>query len=170
MRKLLVVAGAVCAFSTTAPAALAANLTGNQLVGATTGSSLALGVSTPAVTLGSFAPGSTASGSGALVVTSTNPWTLSAADGAGNAGHLTAAAVGCTGSEASTANALVVDTVGGSGSTASTGPVTLSGSSVNVANGLFADVVTANYSLVLGNTESLLTGCAYTTTVTYTVQ
>jgi hypothetical protein len=169
MRKLLVIAGAVCALGTTAPAAFGATA-GAQAVGGTTLSTLSLGVSTPAVALGGFAPGSTATGVGALVVTSTNPWALNAADATGNAGHLKAAALGCAGSEASTVNPLVVDTSGGSGSTTSAGPISLSGTSVTVANGLFADVVTTSYSLLLGDAETLLMGCVYSTTVTYTVQ
>ena len=169
MRKLLLIAGAVCAMSTTAPAAFGAT-TGDQSVGGTTLSTLSLGVSTPAVALSGFGPGSIATGTGALIVTSTSPWSLKAADATGNAGHLAAAALGCTGSEASTANALVVDTTGGTGSTTSAGPVSVSGSSVQVANGLSADVITTDYSLSLGNTEVMLTGCAYSTTVTYTVQ
>lgn len=169
MRKLLLIAGVVCGFATAAPAAFA-GVAGNQQVGGTTLSTLSLGVSTPTVLLSGFAPGSVASGSGALLVTSTNPWTLKAADATANAGHLAAAPVGCTGSEAATVNQLVLNTSGGSGSTASAGPVSLSGTSVAVANGLFADLVTTSYTLALGSTETLLTGCAYSTTVTYTVQ
>src|SRR4051812_46477952 len=157
MRKLLVIAGAVCALSTTAPAAFGAT-TGDQAVAGTTLSTLSLGVSTPAVALGGFAPGSTATGAGAVVVTSTNPWTLKVADGTGNAGHLAAAAVGCTGSEPSTVNPLSVTTSGGSGSTTSAGPVSVSGTSIAVANGLFADLITTSYSVALANTETLLTG------------
>ncbi len=168
-RRLAVGLAAVAAFAAFAGSASAAT-TGDQAVAGTTLSTLSLGVSTPAVTLTNFAPGSTASGTGALVVTSTNPWTLKAKDSAGNAGHLAAAAVGCTGSEASTANAMSVTSSGLLGSTTSAGAINLSGIDQQVANGAFSDTLTNAYSLILGNTETMLTGCAYSTTITYTVQ
>jgi hypothetical protein len=169
--RRLVVAGLATVAATAALAGSAsAATTGDQAVAGTTLSTLSLGVSTPAVPLTNFSPGSIATGTGAVVVTSTNPWTLKAADSAGHAGHLAAAALGCTGSEASTANPLSVTTTGLLGSSSSAGAVSLSGTAQNVATGSFADTLTNAYSLVLGNTETMLTGCAYSTTITYTVQ
>lgn len=162
----LATVAAVAAFAGSASAAT----TGDQLVGGTTLSTLSLGVSTPAVVLTGFAPGATASGTGAVVVTSTNPWTLKAADSAGHAGHLAQTGGTCTGSEASTSNPLSVTTTGLLPGTTSSGAVSLSGSNQTVASGAFADTLTNAYSLILGNTETLLTGCAYGTTITYTVQ
>ena len=162
----LATVAAVAAFAGSASAAT----TGDQAVAGTTLSTLSLGVSTPAVALTNFAPGSIATGTGALLVTSTNPWSLSAKDSAGNAGHLKAAALGCTGSEASTANPMSVTTSGLLGSTSSAGAVSLTGSDQPVASGSFADTLTNAYSLTLANTEVMLTGCAYSTTITYTVQ
>lgn len=169
-RHLAVGLATVAACAALAGSASAAT-TGDQLVGGTTLSTLSLGVSTPAVVLTGFAPGSTAAGTGAVVVTSTNPWTLKAADSAGNAGHLAQTGGTCTGSESSTANALSVTTSGAlPGNTTSAGAVSLDGTAKTVANGAFADTLTNAYSLILGNTETLLTGCVYGTTITYTVQ
>src|SRR4051812_23866936 len=97
-RRLAVVGLAAVAASAVFAGNEMALTTGDQAVAGTTLSTLSLGVSTPAVPLTNFAPGNTATGSGAVVVTSTNPWTLKAADSAGHAGHLAAAALGCTGS------------------------------------------------------------------------
>jgi hypothetical protein len=144
--------------------------TGDQTVGATTLSTLSLGVSMPAVTLTGFAPGSTASGTGALVVTSTAGWTLKVADATANAGHLGQTGGTCTGSEASTVNPLTVTSTGLLGSTVSAGAKAIGGAATTVATGAFADTLTNAYSLLLGNTETLLTGCIYGTTATYTVQ
>ena len=171
MRKTRTLAAALAIAGIAAFAGPAqATTTGDQIVSGVTASTLALGISTPAVTLLNFAPGSTASGSGALLVTSTNPWTLKVADGTGNAGHLAAAALGCTGSEASTSNAVGVTSTGLLGGTASSGLKTISGVAQTVATGAFSDTVTNAYSLLIGSSESMLTGCAYTTTATYTVQ
>jgi hypothetical protein len=168
-RRLIVGLAAVAACAAFAGSASAANLTGNQIVGGTTLSTLSLGVSTPAVTLSNFGPGQTASGSGNVVVTSTNPWSLTASDST-NGGHMAAVALGCTGSEATTSHALSVATTGLLGGTTSDGPVSLSGTDQEVAHGSFADTLTNAYSLLIDPTEVMLTGCAYNTTITYTVQ
>jgi hypothetical protein len=144
--------------------------TGDQTVGGTTLSTLSLGVSTPAVILTGLAPGGTASGTGAVVVTSTNGWTLKVADATANAGHLGQTGGTCAGSEASTVNPLTVTTSGTPGNTSSAGAKTISATPTTVATGAFADTLTNAYSLILGNTETLLTGCVYGTTATYTVQ
>jgi hypothetical protein len=170
-RHITVGLAAVAASAAFATSASAAGTTGDQLVGGTTLSTLSLGVSTPAVLLTGFAPGGSASGTGAVVVTSTNPWNLKAADGTANAGHLGQTGGTCTGSEATTANALSVTTTGVvPGNTTSTGAVSLNGTPQKVAGGVFADTLTNAYTLALGDTEALLTGCVYGTTITYTVQ
>ena len=163
----LATVASVAAFAGSASAAT----TGSQTVGGTTLSTLSLGVSDPAVTLTGFAPGSTASGFGAVVVTSTNAWILKAADGTANAGHLGQTGGTCTGSETSTAHPLSVTSVGAlPANTTSAGAVTVSGTPTQVANGTLADTVTNTYSLLLDPTEVLSTGCIYGTTITYTVQ
>jgi hypothetical protein len=163
----LATAAAVAAFAGPASALT----TGDQTVGGTTLSTLSLGITTSAVALTGFAPGSAATGTGVLVVTSTNPWMLKVADGTANAGHLAQIGGTCTGSEASTVNALTVTTTGTAGNTSSAGAKTIGGGTGTiVANGNFADTLTNAYSLLLGNTETLLTGCIYGTTATYTVQ
>src|SRR5947209_20519233 len=110
-RRLAVGLATVAAVAALAGSASAAT-TGDQLVGGTTLSTLSLGVSTPAVALTGFAPGSTAAGTGAVVVTSTAGWTLTAADSAGHAGHLAQTGGTCAGSELSTAHALSVTSTG----------------------------------------------------------
>jgi hypothetical protein len=162
----LATAAALAAFAGPASALT----TGDQTVGGTTLSTLSLGISTPAVTLTGFAPGGNATGTGALVVTSTNNWTLKVADGTANAGHLGQIGGTCAGSEASTVNPLAVTTSGLLGSTVSSGLQSIGGAATTVATGAFADTLTNAYSLALGSTETLLTGCIYGTTATYTVQ
>ena len=168
-RRTFTAALAVTAVAAVAGPAQAAT-TGDQIVAGTTASTLALGVSTPSVALTSFAPGSTAAGSGALVVTSTNPWTLQVADATAGAGHLTKAAVNCAGSEATTVHALIVSSSGTLGGTSAAVAKTISATAQTVSTGSFADTITNAYSLLLDPTEVMLTGCAYTTTGTYTVQ
>lgn len=131
---------------------------------------LGLGVSTPSVTLANFGPGLTATGSGAVVVTGVlAPWVLKASDSA-NGGRLVPGAVGCSGSEGRTANALTLRATGAIGTTASAGTVTVGAAAVTIANGVVADTVTMNYSLDIGRTEVMRAGCTYSTTVTFTVQ
>ena len=78
-----------------------------QPVSGTTLNTLAIGAATPAV-LTNFAPGQTATSLPSLLtVVSTGSWDLEASD-ATNDGHLAAAALGCTGSQASTNNQLNV--------------------------------------------------------------
>jgi hypothetical protein len=56
----------------------------------------------------------------------------------------------------------------------SAGPVSISGSSQTVASStsqpLAASLLTANYSQSIGSAETLLTGCVYSLTATYTLQ
>jgi hypothetical protein len=132
---------------------------------------LGLGVSSPSVTLANFAPGLTATGSGALLVSGVlTPWTLKVADTSGNAGHLAPAAVGCAGSEPQTANALSASASGLLGTTSGAGAVLIAASSKTVATGVAADTVNVAYSLDVARTETMRAGCVYSTTVTFTVQ
>src|SRR5258705_1535123 len=73
---------------------------------------LGLGVSTPTVAM-NLSPGSTAGGSGTVVVTpGVGTWHLSIADTTGHAGHLVPAAAGCTGAQAQTTNVLTATASG----------------------------------------------------------
>jgi len=173
MRKTrLALAAAVVTALVAAPGAQAQVTTGDQTVTAAAASTLALGVSTPLVTLTPLTPGGSSTGTGAVAVTSTNPWSLSVAD-ATNGGRL--AKVGadpvCPASAASlTANPLTVASTGLLGTTISAGLKTIDADGELVANGVFTDTLTNNYSIAVNATESLSTGCAYTTIATYTVQ
>jgi hypothetical protein len=131
---------------------------------------LGIGISTPTLTMSSFAPGTTATTSGTILVSGVlAPWTLKAAD-SGHAGHLVAGAVGCTGSEAQTANPLTLSGSGLLGTTNSAGTITVGSAPQTVASGIAADTVTVSYSLVIGRTETMRAGCVFSTTVTFTVQ
>jgi hypothetical protein len=134
-------------------------------------SALGLGVSTPSVTMANFGPGFTATGSGVLVVSGVlTPWTLKAADTTGNAGHPASSGVACTGSEARTVDPLTATAAGVLGTTSSAGALTIGASQATVATGVAPDTVTVNYSLAIGKTELMRTGCLFSTTITYTVQ
>ena len=162
VRRLpLLVAGAVGALSTTALAAFCC---------CAPAYGLGLGISTPSVTLSNFAPGMTATGLGTVTVSGVlAPWTLTVADSV-NAGHLVRGAVGCSGSETQTANALSAQATGAAPTTTSAGTVSIGSSARTVATGTVIDTVNVNYSLVIGRTEQMLAGCLFSTTVTLTVQ
>lgn len=132
-------------------------------------SALSLGVATGA-TLGSFKPGQTATGNGSLTIVSLGAWTLTVQDNGAGAGRMVKAGVGCTGSAAQTTNPLNV-TVTGLGVT-SAGQKAIGASAVQVASGgLTAGLLmTTAYSLVIPSAQTLLTGCVYSETVTYTAQ
>lgn len=139
------------------------------LAGAAPASALSLGVGTGA-TLSPFRPGQTATGSGSLTIVSLGAWTLTVQDNGAGAGHLVKSAVGCTGSAAQTTNPLTV-AVTGLGVT-SAGAKAIGATPVQVASGgLTAGLLmTTAYSLVIPSAQTLLTGCAYSETVTYTAQ
>jgi hypothetical protein len=167
---------AVAACAALAGSASAATTSGSQIVTGTTLGSLALGVpATPAVLDNGFTPGSTATNTApaALLVTATGNWTLTVDDAANN-GHLVAAAAGCSGSEASTAHQLKVQTAGGTSASNSASPVTIaapvSGVGATAATGNLANALTASYSLLIDPVEQMLAGCVYSTTVNWTVQ
>ena len=168
MRKtrLTLAAATVTALMAAGPAQ--AQLSTPQPVAGTTANTLAIGATTPAV-LQNFAPGQTATSlaPSPMTVISTSGWTLQAAD-APNGGHLQAAAVGCAGSAAQTANQLEV-TSSGAGVT-HLGQQVIGTTGVSVATGSLAQVFDVSYSLDLDPTEQLLSGCVYETEVTWTVQ
>ena len=167
----LATAAAVAAVAGPASAATS----GSQQVTGTTLGTLALGVpATPAILDTNFNPGYTATNAipAALLVTSTTAWNLTVDDAANN-GHLKAAAVGCATSEAQTSHQLKVATSGGTtaihdGLQTVAAPV--AGLGAQVAHGTLANAITAAYSLLIDPIEQMQTGCAYLTTVNWTVQ
>jgi hypothetical protein len=148
---------------------------GNQAVSGTSLGVLAI-LATPTTFTTGFQAGSTATTTGLLTLTDTNPsWSLSVSDSAaGTPGHMVAAASGCSGSEPSLQNPLTVDVTSLLGGATSAGPVSISGSpqTVNSATNqlLAANVFTTNYSQTINSTENLLAGCVYSLTATYTLQ
>jgi hypothetical protein len=145
------------------PAAVRAD---TQPVSGTTASVLGIASSGPVVLTG-LSPGQTATGSGAVTVTSTGPtWVLRIHDAAvTNPGHL----LRTTGSTGATALAQALQwstapTLGGTG-----GSGTLSGSAVAAASGVFSDSVNVSYSQPIGSAEQLAAGSVYSLTVTWTI-
>lgn len=121
-------------------------------------------------TLTPFQPGGTAVGTGSLSAVAVAAWTLKVQDSGVGAGKLRAAASGCTGSDVQLSNALTVSaTVNGSTSAR----LTITGSPQTLATGaglVSGFVITTNYSLVIPATQVLRTACAYSITLTYTLQ
>jgi hypothetical protein len=129
----------------------------------------------PGTALAPFGPDKTATGTGALTATDTNPsWTLQVEDQGAGAGKMVAAAAGCTGSDAMLANPLLVSVTSSLGGVSSSGQVSLSASNQTVASAtsqtLAAATLTTNYTQVIPATEAMLAGCLYNITVTYTLQ
>jgi hypothetical protein len=130
---------------------------------------------TSAFTTG-FQAGSTANTSGLLTLTDTNPsWNLTVKDAAtSNPGHMAASTLGCSGSESSLQNPLSVSVTSLLGGVNAAGPVNISGSPQTVASAtnqlLAASILTANYSQPINASETLLAGCVYSLTATYTLQ
>jgi hypothetical protein len=139
------------------------------LVSAAPASALSLGVATGA-TLSPFRPGQTATGTGSLTLISLGAWTLTVQDNGAGAGRMVKAGVGCNGSDAQTTNPLNV-AVTGLGVT-SAGTKAIGAAPVQVASGgLTAGLLMSTaYSLVIPSAQTLLTGCVYSETVTYTAQ
>jgi hypothetical protein len=140
---------------------------------ATPASALGLSLTAGAgATLAPFKPGATATGSGTLTITTLlSPWTLTVQDATGT-GRMVKAATGCAGSDAQLANALTV-AVTGPGGVTSTGRQTIGSTAVQVAGGgglLNLASLTTSYSQVIPAAQVLRTGCAYSLTVTYTLQ
>lgn len=125
--------------------------------------------------LSPFGPGKTATGSGSLTATDSNPsWTLQAQDTGTGAGKMVASASGCTGSAAVLANPLQVSVTSTLGGVTSAGTVSLSASNQTVASSssvpLSSALLTTNYTQVIPSNEVMLAGCAYTISVTFTLQ
>jgi hypothetical protein len=132
---------------------------------------------TPATTFTTgFQAGSTATTTGLLTVTDTNPsWSLTVNDAAtGDPGHMAAGTLGCSGSESSLQNPLSVGVTSLLGGVSSAGPVNISGAPQTVASAtnqlLAASILTANYSQTINSSETLRSGCVYSLTATYTLQ
>lgn len=164
--------GAIAALAAFAGPAAAASSSG-ELVSGTTAGTLAL-TGSPASFGTSLAPGATATASGQLTATNTAASsTLTVGDAGTGAGHMVAAATGCTGSDAQLTNSLTT-AVTGTGITSS-GRVSIPASTalVTVATAsapLAAAALTTAYSQVVPATQVMLAGCAYSLTATYTLQ
>jgi hypothetical protein len=148
----------------------------SQVVAGTSLGVLAIAAGPAATFTTGFQPGSTATTTGILTLTDTNPiWNLSVRDaGTGSPGHMAAGALGCAGSESSLQNPLSVSLTSLLGGVTSAGPVSISGSNQTVASAtnqlLAASVFTTNYSQTIESSEVLLAGCVYSLTATYTLQ
>jgi hypothetical protein len=143
----------------------AAGKADTQPVAGTTSSVLGLSLS-GAVALLNFAPGQTATGTGAVTVTSTGPWVLRLHDAdATNPGHLLRT-VGTSGASAlaQTLQWSSAPTLGGTGASGS-----LTGSPALAASGSLSDLVNVTYTQPIGSTERLATGSVYGLTVTWTI-
>jgi hypothetical protein len=132
---------------------------------------LGLSISVPVGSLTPFAPGSTATTSGALTVVSlTSSWTLQVSDQSGSAapGHLLRS-VSCSQGAASLAQPLSITGTPAAGTGTSSGAVSLSATPAAIASGpAGTSVVTTAYSQAIGSSEAILKNCAYSVTVTYT--
>ena len=178
VRRAVAAASAFAGFALFAPSALAVGNT--DTVAGTTQSLLSVAVSTPATAFTTgFQPGGTANTTGALLVTDTSSSpTLQVADltSTSNNGKMQLLnpngilnPAGCSASESVLGQALGVS-VTGTGVTAHS--VSLSGANQTVATAtapVAAGVWTTNYSQSIGSGETLLTGCLYNVTATYTL-
>lgn len=151
-------------------------LTALVIAVALTGEAQALGLSvgTPPGSLSPFRPGATATATGTLVISSPlAAWTLQISDGTAGTpvpGHLQRSAL-CSQGVSSLAQPLSITSAALLGTSTSTGPQSLGSAPVTVSSGpaTVATTVTTNYSQVIGGSEALVQGCAYTVTVTYTL-
>jgi hypothetical protein len=172
---------AVAGVAVFAAPAGAANTAGQLVTGTVTGT-LTLTAGTPSAFTSFTQGGSYASNTavGALTAVDTSPtWALSVQDN-GNDGHLQATGGACSGSATELGNPLKVTVTNPLGAVHSDGLVTVPGkspaSAVEVANdgtGTLLNTASAfvtTYGQQIDNTESLLTGCVYTLTATYTLQ
>jgi hypothetical protein len=173
-RRLLALAGlTTVALAASTGTALAAATP--ELVQGTTVGTLAITAGTGALFGTDFAPGQTASQTGALTATDTSAsWTLKARDAGSGAGHMVAAGVGCTGSDSQLTNATSVSVTSVLPGVTSAAAITLSGTDQTVANAtaqlLAANVLTTHYSVAIPTAQVMLTGCVYSQNVTYTLQ
>jgi hypothetical protein len=174
--SVLAAYAASIALAVAAPSAQAVSV-GEPIAGTTSGT-IALTAGSGAVFVSGYSPGSTASATGALTATTTNPsWTLSVQDNGGGAGHMTAAnPTLCSGSDDQVTNSLQVGVTAplSLGGFQSAGTKTISGSATTVASAsaqlLAANVLTTNYTQVIPSGQTMLAGCPYALTATYTLQ
>jgi protocadherin Fat 4 len=177
IRKMKVVQLCVLALAVSAACSGSAyaSTTGTEVVTGTTLGTLAL-VGTPVAFTAGFAPGQTASATGSLEAIDTNPgFTLSVSDTAtGSPGHMVAAGIGCTGSEAHLHNPVSVSATTAASGVTSAGAVSISGALQTVASATAAapglTSFTTHFSQVLTAGEAMLTGCVYSMTSTFTLQ
>jgi hypothetical protein len=175
-RKTLFAAVAAAALSSMAAPGAQAASTGETIGGVASGT-IALTAGSGAVFSG-FSPGTTATATGALTATTTNPsWTLSVQDNGAGAGHMVSGTPGlCSGSDSQVTNSLEVAVTAplALGGFQSAGAKTISGSPVTVASAsaqlLAANVLTTNYTQVIPSSQVMLAGCPYNLTATYTLQ
>jgi hypothetical protein len=185
-----ITAGLVATAALAVGASSAQALTTPQVVAGVPANALAIGVATPTVFLTGFQPGSTASGSGLVLVTSTLPnWTLTVQDNTGNAGALGKAGgavsavtglpildglgvpVVCPASSQATTNHPM--SIAGTGllpTTTGSASGAISGAAHTVATGALTDTINASFSLPVDSGELLSSTCLYNTTLTYPVQ
>jgi hypothetical protein len=122
-----------------------------------------------------FAPGATGTASGTLIATdASSSWTLQAQDTGSGAGKLVASTTGCTGSDSVLSNALQLSASSTLSGVNSAGTISLGSGNQTVASStttaLAATVLNSSYTQVVPDTQTMLTGCAYSITVTYTLQ
>jgi hypothetical protein len=151
-------------------------ISANEPVAGTTQGSLALTAGGGAVFTTSFAPGQTATTAGLLTVTDTNPsWNLAVQDsGTGGGKMIATTGATCTGSDAQLTNPLQVTVSSPLGGVTSAGQKSISGSGVTVASAtnqlLAANALTTSYSQTIPSGQTMLAGCLYSLTATYTLQ
>ena len=125
--------------------------------------------------LSPFGANKTATGSGSVTATDSNPsWTLQAQDQGTGAGKLVAGTTGCAGSDATLANPLQLSVTSPLGGVTPAAAIALSATNQTVATAtnqtLSAATFTTNYTQMIPPTEAMLAGCVYAITVTYTLQ
>jgi hypothetical protein len=185
-----VVAAALAVAAVPAQAAVTDSTT--QVVAGIPTDSLALSVPSVPVVLTNFKPGSTASGTGQVTVTSTLPnWTLTVADLTANKGQLgkignavdpltglpildtiTGNPVTCpASSQAKTNHVLHLASVSsGAGTSTAGGAGDITDTPRTVATGHLIDTLTTGLQLPIDSGELLSSTCLYNTTLTYTAQ
>lgn len=142
--------------------------------GAPPAAGLSIGVGTPPGPLTPFQPGATARASGTLVVASPlASWTLTAVDGTpGTAtpGRLQRSAL-CSGGVPYLAQPLTVTATALLGGATSAGGRALGAVPVSLATGpaTLATTLTTSFTQAIGAAETLVSGCSYSVTVTYTL-
>ncbi|HEX6714074.1 MAG TPA: hypothetical protein VF066_11835 [Thermoleophilaceae bacterium] len=191
MSKTRFLAAAALASALALAAVPAQAATTTQVVAGIPTDSLALSVPSVPVVLTNFKPGSTATGSGQVTVTSTLPnWTLTVADLSANAGKLgkignavdpltglpvldtiTGNPVVCPGTSQGTTNHVLNMATVSSLAGATAGPSgDITGTPRTVATGHLIDTLTTGLQLPIDSSELLSSTCLYNTTLTYTAQ